>query len=1003
MNPHWLSPTRIRRFTTLLLAALGLGVALHAQDGFPIAPGTGLPPLEAAKAMTLPPGFRSTLFAGEPDVHQPIAFTIDERGRLWVVENYSYPDWSPYGRDRVVIYEDTDGDGHFNTKKVFYDQLNFGSGIAVGLGGVWVGSAPYLLFIPDRNHDDVPDGPPEVVLDGWGHDDTHETLNSLVWGPDGWLYGNQGVFTHSHVGRPGAGDAGRIRLNACVWRYHPTKKVFEVFAEGMSNQWGLDFNDVGDAFVTACVIPHLYHVIQGGSYQRQAGPHANPHVYDDLKTIADHFHYDRGESWEAARRGEGETDDFGGGHAHAGTLIYLGDSFPAEYRGSLFTHNIMGNRINRDILVPSGSGYIGRHAPDFMKANDGWFRGLRLEVGPDGSIFNSDWYDARACHQQRPHDRTNGRIYKLSYGNSKPVRVDLKQFSDAELVEMQLHQNDWWVRRARLILQERGPNPEVAADLLAQLQAQTTVPRQLRSLWALHAVRGVTESVALQLLKHPEPYVRGWTIQLTCEDKLPSPALLAAFADLARNDPSPIVRRFLASAAQRIAPAKRWEIVENLIAHGEDASDHNLPLLYWFALEPLVPVDPARALALGSQTPITALRGWVARRQASLADETPQGQQGPSRSLDGLVAALADTNDVAYQHEIIDSLMRATEGRSDLKPPARWGEVYNKLSTNEDPQMVAKADVLAARLGDDAISWRKQEIVLDAFAPMQSRLAALQLLLDRRDFQLTPIYQKILPEPALRLSALRGLAAYDVATTPAAILALYSTFNDTEKRAALAVLSARPAYAAKLIEAVRNGVIPKGDVDATVIRQLGLLQDPEITRATAELWGVVRESPEATAKEIAQWKKILTPEKLAAANPSRGRAKFLQSCALCHTLFDEGQHIGPELTGSNRADLDYLLVNILDPNAVIGKDYLLTTVETKDGRTAAGILQRETASTVTLVNQVESITLPRDSIKSSSQLELSLMPPGLLHGMSEDEVADLIAYLRSSVQVPLPQ
>ncbi|MCR6654525.1 MAG: hypothetical protein NVV63_01660 [Opitutus sp.] len=544
MNPHWLSPTRIRRFTTLLLAAHGLGAALHAQDGFPIAPGTGLPPLEAAKAMTLPPGFRSTLFAGEPDVHQPIAFTIDERGRLWVVENFSYPDWSPYGRDRVVIYEDTDGDGHFNTKKVFYDQLNFGSGIAVGLGGVWVGSAPYLLFIPDRNHDDVPDGPPEVVLDGWGHDDTHETLNSLVWGPDGWLYGNQGVFTHSHVGRPGAGDAGRIRLNACVWRYHPTKKVFEVFAEGMSNQWGLDFNDVGDAFVTACVIPHLYHVIQGGSYQRQAGPHANPHVYDDIKTIADHFHYDRGESWEAARLGEGETDDFGGGHAHAGTLIYLGDSFPAEYRGSLFTHNIMGNRINRDVLEPSGSGYVGRHAPDFMKANDGWFRGLRLEVGPDGSIFNSDWYDARACHQQRPHDRTNGRIYKLSYGNSKPVRVDLKQFSDAELVEMQLHQNDWWVRRARLILQERGPNPEVAADLLAQLQAQTTVPRQLRSLWALHAVRGVTEAVALQLLKHPEPYVRGWTIQLTCEDKLPSPALLAAFADLARNDPSPIVRRF---------------------------------------------------------------------------------------------------------------------------------------------------------------------------------------------------------------------------------------------------------------------------------------------------------------------------------------------------------------------------------------------------------------------------------------------------------------------------
>jgi hypothetical protein len=210
-----------------------------AQDGnFPIAAGKGLTPEAAAKAMSLPPGFRATAFAGEPAVHQPIAFTIDERGRLWVIENFSYPHWSPYGRDRILILEDTDGDGRHDKRTVFYDQLNFGSGIAVGHGGVWVGSPPYLLFIPDKNRDDVPDGPPEPVLDGWGAQDTHETLNSFVWGPDGWLYGNQGVFTHSNVGRPGARDADRHPLNACVWRYHPTKKIFEVFAEGMSNQWG---------------------------------------------------------------------------------------------------------------------------------------------------------------------------------------------------------------------------------------------------------------------------------------------------------------------------------------------------------------------------------------------------------------------------------------------------------------------------------------------------------------------------------------------------------------------------------------------------------------------------------------------------------------------------------------------------------------------------------------------------------------------------------------------
>ena len=151
---------------------------------------------------------------------------------------------------------------------------------------MWVGAAPEFLFIPDADGDDRPDGPPQVLLDGWGYQDTHETLNTFTWGPDGWLYGCHGVFTHSQVGKPGTPNDQRVRINAGIWRYHPTKHVFEVFAEGTSNPWGIDFNDEGQAFITACVIPHLYHIIQGGRYQRQAGQHFNPYTYDDIKTIA---------------------------------------------------------------------------------------------------------------------------------------------------------------------------------------------------------------------------------------------------------------------------------------------------------------------------------------------------------------------------------------------------------------------------------------------------------------------------------------------------------------------------------------------------------------------------------------------------------------------------------------------------------------------------------------------------------------------------------------------
>jgi len=392
----------------------------------------GLTPQEAAEKMTVPPGFHVTLAAGEPQVHQPIAFTIDERGRLWVAEAHTYPIRAKEGKgkDRIIILEDTDQDGTLDSRKTFIEGLNLVSGLEVGFGGVWVGAAPYLMFIPDRDGNDVPDGqdaiisrppwsPPEnvqfpgdvpdyaeVLLDGFGYQDTHETLNAFIWGLDGWLYGCHGVFTHSKVGKPGTPDEDRIPMNAAVWRYHPTRHKFEIFAEGTSNPWGVDFNENGDAFITACVIPHLYHVFPGGRYQRQAGQHLNPFTYDDIKTIARHRHYAgniRDHAWWGGKEPTApqSTLDAGGGHAHAGAMIYLGDNWPEQYRGQIFMHNIHGNRVNQDLLIPEGSGYAGDRAPDLLLANDQWFRGINLKYGPNGTVWLIDWYDRNACHRSR--------------------------------------------------------------------------------------------------------------------------------------------------------------------------------------------------------------------------------------------------------------------------------------------------------------------------------------------------------------------------------------------------------------------------------------------------------------------------------------------------------------------------------------------------------------------------------------------------------------------------
>jgi len=580
----------------------------------------GLSGIEAAKAMTLPKGFTVKLAAAEPDIVRPIAFTNDDRGRLWVAEAHTYPVRAPEGegKDRILILEDTNGDGTLDSRKVFIEGLNLVSGIEIGFGGVFVGAAPNLLFIPVKDGTDVPAGPPEVLLDGWGYQDTHEMLNTFSWGPDGWLYGTHGVFTNSNVGKPGAPDSERQRLNGAIWRYHPTKKIFEVFAEGTSNPWGLDFNDYGHAFTTACVIEHLYHVIPGARYKRQAGKHINPFILDDIKTIADHVHWVGNKGPHA---GNSRSDAAGGGHAHAGAMIYLGgDSWPAEYRSAIFMNNIHGHRANLDVLSRKGSGYTATHGKDFLNANDTWSQMLNFRYGPDGSVHVIDWYDKNQCHSSNPdvHSKTLGRIFKISHVNDRFVKVDLRKESSLRLVELQLHRNDWYVRHARRILQERGPDPQVHARLKAILQTNPDVTRKLRALWALHVTGGLTDADLVGLLSHDSEYVRSWAVQLVAEGWNPSEAALGKFASMARSDDSALVRLYVASALQRVPAEKRWDAVAGLLSRAEDRNDQNEPLMAWWAAEPLGAIDPARALALASESKLPRTFSFMVQRVAGL-------------------------------------------------------------------------------------------------------------------------------------------------------------------------------------------------------------------------------------------------------------------------------------------------------------------------------------------------------------------------------------------------
>lgn len=612
----------------------------------------GLSPAAAARAMRVPKGFSVTLAAAEPEVVRPIAFAYDDRGRLWVAEAHTYPVRAAEGegRDRILIFEDTNGDGRLDRRKVFMENLNLLSAIEVGFGGVWVGAAPQLLFIPVIAGEDRPAGPPQVMLDGWGLNDTHEVLNTFTWGPDGWLYGAHGVFTHSNVGRPGATDADRQRLNAGIWRFHPTKRVFEVFAEGTSNPWGLDFNDYGHAFTTVCVIEHLFHVVQGARYKRQAGKHFNPYIYDDVKTIADHVH------WVGKRgphAGNGRSAAAGGGHAHVGAMIYLGgDDWPAEYRNSIFMNNIHGARTNTDRLQRTGSGYSATHGPDFLLANDSWSQLLNFRYGPDGSVHVIDWYDKNQCHSTNPdiHQKTLGRIFKISHQKDRWwSRVNLGSLSSDQLVGLQVHRNDWYVRHARRILQERGPDAKVHAGLKRILQDNPDVTRKLRALWALHVTAGLTENDLVALLSHNSEYLRSWAVYLLVDGRNPSDAPLREFARMARQDPSPLVRLYLASALQRVSAEKRWDVLAGLLANGDDATDQNLPLMVWYAAEPVVALDMSRALSAAFGSKLPRLFAFTVQRIAAI---------GTQEALRVLTDRLGRTEDATQQKELLSGISR---------------------------------------------------------------------------------------------------------------------------------------------------------------------------------------------------------------------------------------------------------------------------------------------------------------------------------------------------------
>lgn len=937
-------------------------------------------PQKALEAITVPEGFEVTLFAGEPDVRQPVAMCFDDRGRIWVAESYSYKEWKKTGEDRILIFEDTDDDGVHDKRTVFWAKGNHVSGLTVGWGGVWVCSSPNLLFIPDRDGDDVPDGDPEIVLDGWTTQAGHNFFNGLKWGIDGWLYGRHGITRPSLVGKPGASDEERIGFDCGIWRYHPVTEKFEVVCRGTTNPWGHDWDETGELFFTNNVNGHLWHAIPGALYPRMSN-RPDPNVkfdYERIGMIADHLHHaGTTADWTKTRDGKGVHGDLGGGHSHCGGMIYLANNWPGQYRGRIFMCNTHGRRINQNIIERDGSGYVGKRAPDFMFANQPWFRGVTVMYGPDGGVFVSDWTDLGECHDNDGVHRASGRIFKITYGKPRESgSVDLASLTDQQLLDFHAMQNEWHVRHARRNLQERYAAGRDVGGTLERLRDWAKGSKlntmRIRALLTLHAIEAADENFLLtEILTDPDEHVRKWAVRLLFDHGAPSPEALNKLIELAKTEHSKIVRLYLASGLQKLDFDDRWELAKALVWKIEEAEDKNIPLIVWYGIKDAVAENHAAGLDFLNSCSFGKLHNFVVR--------TIFETGGSSDELAAVLNRFAPG--YAFNEALAEGLIEGLEGRTDLSAPDEWKKADNVLFDEQRIELVNRLGLAIDR--EATIEWLRE----------RGDVEALEMLIAARAPGLGEQLLAALDSEFLRDTALRGFALISHPKAAEKILTMYPNLSPNQQLLAIETLTNNKKNAAALLDAIAAEKIPRSALTAFQARQIHGMKDDALKKQLKEVWGDLKSSDGEKRAAIRDLQNQLLPDILAEADLKAGHELYAQRCASCHAFFGEGGQIGPDLTGANRDDIYYLLENIIDPSATLPKDFHVTIITKKDGQVLTGNLGKQTDYTITLLTPTGEVLIQRDDIKEQTTSPVSLMPEQLLNGLEFDQIRDLIGYL----------
>ncbi|MCB1278636.1 PVC-type heme-binding CxxCH protein, partial [Prosthecobacter sp.] len=1004
-------------------------------------------PEEARKKMTVPEGYEVRCFAHEPMVQNPVAMTWDHRGRLWVVEAYEYPNGSehpplfgsvkddsyqpmpklgsPIPRDRVIILEDTDNDGTADKRTVFVEGLNLASAIICGDDGIYIGQQPHLIHFRDADGDDKPDAW-RVVLTGFGREDTHELVNSFCWGPDGWLYMTHGVFTHSKVRRPGQPESEGFKFDAGIGRARPMSHEkeaqweFEVFADGTSNPWGCDYDAAGNFFVSACVIDHFFHMAPGGIYVRQGGAPENPYAYEQLPSIVKHKHFRA---------------------AYAGVQIYQGGRYPADTHGHAFIGNIHDNAIHEEVLTPVGASFKCEPRRDFLRANDGWFRPVSTQTGPDGFLWIMDWCDKYPCYQNakaNPEgvDRQYGRIWRVvttqsgsvvpaSAGSenvppkggttehaSRPTNdLDLKKLSTTDLVKTLEHPNNWMRRMTRRMLVERQDTP--AKILLEEMAVSPNLElfARMEALWALNASgwlnRRINNLDMFEAIATSElPELRAWAARLQYENDWISPSTLTRLA----ADTNPTVRLSAAIALRQFnarkltvdQPLQRNEInfapgeffyagvADALLKSSADSADQTLAFIIWTALEANLvstPNDWLVAFATLASNRSTLYQTLSHKAMRRLCDTRKAENLDLAVEFCDKIAA----HDILLAHAL-DGLVKGQEGGV-IKPTKDVSASLAKWRSHSNAEVRKHAQTLAVMWGDAAAVKEMIVALHDTSKPEKDRLAVLQSL---RNVKTDTVKEGLKPllvpgtSTALAVAAIRTAADLggDDFTAPLITQAASKDFN--VRNAAIEALSSRTTWTQAMLDAIAAEQVSASGFPAPVRRALATSKDKAIRDRAFKVLGAWQDSSDDVKSLIAQKKQACLTGEPDLAN---GKMIFTATCMVCHEFHGGGQKVGPDLIGSGRSNLDALLANVIDPNQIIGNGYENITVSTKDGRSLAGRIVEDTPGHVKLLGAGGAAqVVPRDQIASLTNTKQSLMPMGF-GNLPDPAFRDLIWYI----------